>query len=204
MKPTYRFLFAPVSAALIAMSIVLVPSPAMADAVEEAVREIRSLYNTIEGKRLRSAKIEFETQDEPIFGTLTRYYDGVDLVKAHLSYGVGDHGATDAYFYYRGGELFFVFASDGTWMFTGATLPNGESETIDAVTEHRLYLSGGRLVRHLTKEAKSKNPDQLKGLIAKAANVSGTDSERAQVLVDYGQRAYGVTDKASLGGLLSE
>lgn len=202
MKPTRRSRLAPAFAFVIAFA--LVAPGAFADPVEDAVKEIRALYNSIEGKKLRSEKIEFETQDEPIFGALTRYYEGTDLVKAHLFFGAGDHQATDAYFYYRGGELFFVFASDGTWRFTGTSLPNGESETIDTVTEHRLYLSGGRLVRHLTKEAKSKNPDQLKGLVAKAANLPGTDLERARVLITNGQRAYGTTDRDGLGALLTE
>lgn len=155
---------------------------------------IRALYNEIEGAKLRTKVIEFEAQDEPLAGTCTLHYQGDKVVKVHLAYGAGDHGASDEYFYYSGGQLFFAYASDGYWSFTGETLPNGESETIDSTTEHRVYVENGAVIRHLEKAAKSKKPEALKGLLAKAANAPSEDADRAARLVKRGGKARSVQD----------
>jgi len=168
-----------------------------AQSVEEKVTEIRARYNTVEGAKLRTKAIEFEAQDEPLSGTCTLHYQGDEVVKVHLAYGAGDHGASDEYFYYTKGVLFFAYASDGSWGFTGATLPNGESETIDTVAEHRVYIENGSILRHLEKKATSKKSAELKGLLAKAPNSPGADPERAGQLLQHGLRAVGIHDAAS-------
>lgn len=172
-----------------------------AEPVEEKIREIRSLYNTIESAQLTSRKVEFEGQDEPIVASCTTYMRGEEVVKVHLSHG-GDHFASDEYFYYRGGELAFVYATDGSWRFTGETLPNGEGETIDGVVEHRVYVEGGAILRHLTKEASSKKADEVGALLAKAENRPGTDAERAASLVARGKSAAGIRTGADVGKVL--
>lgn len=161
-----------------------------ADPVEDKVKEIRARYGEIEGAKLRTRAIEFESQDEPLSGTCTLFFQGDEIVKVFLSYGAGDHGASDEYYYYKGGELFFVYASDGYWRFTGETLSNGESETIDSAVEHRVYIDQGRIIRHLSKEATSKNPAALKGLLAKAENRPSADADRAGWLLRRGLRAH--------------
>lgn len=181
----------------------LLASAAAADPVEAKVSAIRALYNEIEGAELRTKRIEFESQDEPLSGTCTLHYRGDELVKIHLAYGFGDHGASDEYHYYDRGSLFFVYASDGSWGFTGQTLPNGESETIDSVTEHRLYLGDGTILRHLEKKASSKNPASLKGLLAKAANGPAQDASRGIQLVRHGQRAVAIRDAAGAIAVLT-
>jgi hypothetical protein len=167
-----------------------------AQSVEEKVAGIRARYNAIEGAKLRTKAIEFEAQDEPLSGTCTLHYQGEELVKIHLAYGAGDHGASDEYFYYTKGVLFFAYASDGSWGFTGATLPNGESETIDTVVEHRVYVENGAILKHLEKTASSKKPAELKGLLANAPNAPGSDTERAGNLLQHGLAAMGIHDAA--------
>jgi hypothetical protein len=174
-----------------------------AQSVEEKVTEIRTRYNAIEGAKLRTKAIEFEAQDEPLSGTCSLHYQGDEVVKVHLAYGAGDHGASDEYFYYTKGVLFFAYASDGSWGFTGSTLPNGESETIDTVAEHRLYIENGTILRHLEKKATSKTPAELKGLLAKAPNSPGSDAERAGQLLQHGLRAVGIHDEGSALGVLA-
>lgn len=174
-----------------------------AQSVEEKVTEIRARYNAIEGAKLRTKSIEFEARDEPLSGTCTLHYQGDEIVKIHLFYGAGDHGASDEYFYYTNGVLFFAYASDGSWGFTGGTLPSGESETIDSVVEHRVYIENGTILRHLEKTASSKKPAELKGLLAKAPNSPGSDPERASELVRHGQRALRVHDAGSALGVLA-
>ncbi len=180
----------------------LFSSALQADPVEDQVKSIRARYNAIEGAKLTGTKVEFESQDEPVSGTCTTYAQGGAVVKVHLSWGAGDHGASDEYYYYDANGLFFVYASDGSWGFTGNTLPSGESETVDATVEHRVYLSGGQIIRHLKKEAKSTNPEALPGLIAKAPNLPVNDPERAAELLRRGQGAAWVKTPADLGALL--
>lgn len=175
-----------------------------ADPVEDQVKNIRARYNAIEGAKLTGTKVEFESQDEPVSGTCTTYAQGGAVVKVHLSWGAGDHGASDEYYYYDANGLFFVYASDGSWGFTGNTLPNGESETVDTTIEHRVYLAGGQIIRHLKKEAKSTDGEAVPGLIAKAPNLPANDPERAAELLRRGQGAASVKSPADLGALLMQ
>lgn len=176
-------------------------TPVRGDTVEERVKQIRSRYNEIESAKLKSRKVEFEGESDPITASCTTYVDGGEVVKVHLSWG-GDHFASDEYFYYSGGQLLFVYASDGSWRFTGETLPSGESETIDEVVEHRVYLSDGAVIRHLQKSASAKKADGIPALLAKAESRPGDDSERAATLVAHGRAAYSVKTGTDLGKLL--
>lgn len=175
---------------------------AHADSTEDAVSDIRARYNQIEGKKLRSEKIDFEATDGPGSGSCTRYYQGSELVKIHLAYSLGDHGGSDEYYYYTGGQLFFAFATDSSWAFTGKTLPNGESETIDSATEHRAYFVEGTLIRHLFREAQSKDPKSLNSLLNKLPNKPCPDADRAAGLSRNGNAAFLVKTPAALGELL--
>lgn len=173
-----------------------------AGSVEEKIAGIRARYMAIEGAALRSRTFEFKAPEEPLSGSCTRHYDGGDLVKIDLSYGLGDHGASDESFYYTKGVLFFAFASDGSWSFTGANLPSGESETVDRLVEHRVYVEDGAILRHLEKTVSSRNPAELGALLLKAPNVPGVDTERATELLRHGLEAVRVEDAASAIGLL--
>jgi hypothetical protein len=199
MKPQpLRFLSAFISLAVLAVS---GSNPAVGQTVEDRVKAIRSRYNEIESAKLKGRKVEFKGESEPITASCTAYVEEGEVVKVHLSLG-GDHFASDEYFYYSGGRLIFVYASDGSWRFTGETLANGESETIDEVVEHRVYLSDGAVIRHLQKSAGAKKADELAGLLAKMENRPGEDSERAAALVNRGERARSVKTAADLGQLL--
>lgn len=176
-------------------------SPARGDTVEERVKEIRSRYNEIESAKLKGRKVEFEGESEPITASCTTYTEGGEVVKVHLSWG-GDHFASDEYFYYADGQLLFVYASDGSWRFTGETLANGESETIDEVIEHRVYVSDGAVIRHLEKSASAGKADAIPALLAKAESRPGDDAGRAATLVEHGHAAASVKTAADLGKLL--
>lgn len=202
MKPC-QACFRSVLFSLIVHAILLaVPSTtARGDAVEDRVKEIRSLYQEIESAKLKGRKVEFEGESEPITASCTTYVEDGEVVKVHLSWG-GDHFASDEYFYYSDGQLVFVYASDGSWRFTGETLANGESETIDEVVEHRVYLSDGAVIRHLEKSASAKKADAIPALLAKAGNRPGDDSERAAELMAHGREACLVKTASDLGKLL--
>lgn len=179
-------------------------SPSRAADAEVIVKDIRERYNRIESAKLRPQEIEFTSDSDPVSGTFTRYFQGDSLVKIKLSYGMGDHGGSEEYYYYDQGELFFAFATDSTWGFSGETLPNGESGTIDTAIEHRAYFFDGSLVRHLSREVKSKDPAALSGLLKKATNQPSTDSDRASRLYSVGHGAYAATTGAAILQLLVE
>ena len=120
----------------------------------------------------------------------------------HLSRGEGDHGASDEYFYYTNGVLFFIYASEGSWQFTGSTLANGESETVDRVRESRIYIENGSVIRHLVKEVSASNPSELAGRLAKAENAPASDPEGAKEFLRRGLGAIGVRNASDLGRLL--
>jgi hypothetical protein len=175
--------------------------PAFGDPVEDRVKEIRSRYNEIESAKLKGTKVEFEGETEPITASCKTYFEGDQVVKVHLTWG-GDHFGSDEYFYYSGGRLIFVYASDGSWRFTGGTLANGESETIDEVVEHRVYLAEGTVIRHLQKSASSKKADEVASLLSKVENRPSDDTERAKELVAHGNAVYSVRTGADLGKVL--
>ncbi len=158
------------AAFLIFALVALVPYAGFADAIEDAVSDIRAKYNQIEGASLDTQVIEFEPDDDPSYGKVTKYFQNGQLVKAHYIFGQGDHGGADETYYYHNGQLFFIYIAQSSWRFSGKTSANGESETIDTLIEHRLYFSNGNLIRHLRKEVESTNYDALGSMIAKAPN----------------------------------
>lgn len=191
------------AAALLFTALALLAFSSSRAADEEAiVKDIRERYNRIEGAKLRPREIEFASDSDPVSGTFTRYFQGDKLVKIKLSYGMGDHGGSEEYYYYDQGELFFVFATDSAWSFSGETLPSGESGTIDTAVEHRVYFFDGSLVRHLSREVKSKDPAAVSGLLKKATNQPSTDSDRASRLYSVGLGAYVATTGSAILQLL--
>ncbi|MEM1443171.1 MAG: hypothetical protein AAGF67_12570 [Verrucomicrobiota bacterium] len=170
----------------------LTASVALADPVEDAVSDIRAKYNQIEGGKLDKQVIEFAPEDDPSYGKVTKYFQNGQLVKANYVFGAGDHGGADETYYYHNGQLFFIYVAQSSWRFTGNTLSNGESETIDSMVEHRLYFQNGNLIRHLRKEVESTNYDALGSLIAKAKNQPHQDPSMASAAKMRGFQIPGV------------
>lgn len=156
--------------------------PAKADWIEDAVKDIRAKYNQIEGWKKRSETIKFESDQEPLFGTLTKYYSGETVVKIEFSYTAGDHGGADESYYYDNGQLMFIYTADSYWSFTGNVQPDGQSETKDTLIEQRLYFAKNQLIRHLRKSVESTNPEKLKSLVSKAENQPYQDPDTANRL----------------------
>ena len=171
---------------------------------EEVVAGIRSKFNAIENASLKSETIRFAPQDDPMEGTLKRYFHNGELVKIDFSYTEGDHGGADETYYYSGGQLFFVFITDSSWGFTGKTLSNGESETVDTFREHRLYIAGNNVVRYLLKSASSNNPEGGPKALAKAENQEQSDPQFTTSVINRALKATNVTSSGGIEGLLSE
>jgi len=170
---------------------------------EDLITDIRSKYNAIENASLKSETIRFAPQDDPMEGTMKRYFSDGELVKISLSYTIGDHGGADETYYYSGGQLFFAFITDSSWGFTGKTLSNGESETVDTVSEHRMYFANGQLIRYLRKSVETKDPDGAAKALAKAENEPYTDPEFAQTTLRRAMGAPSVTSAAGIESLLT-
>lgn len=155
---------------LIPILVSLPLSCALADPVEDAVKDIRAKYNAIESASLETQVIEFAPDDDPSYGKVTKYFQNGQLVKANFVFGEGDHGGADETYYYYNGQLFFIYVAQNSWRFTGKTMANGESETVNSLVEQRLYFSNGSLIRHLRKEVESSNYEALASMVAKAPN----------------------------------
>ena len=190
--------------ALSILTIILSASVCSALPTEEIIKQIRADYNRIESASLKSESFKFAPSDDPMEGTLTRYYLNDELVKIRLSYIAGDHGGADETYYYDQGDLFFIYISESSWKFSGTPKANGESETIDTFRERRIYVSGNQPVRYLLKTASSKDPEAGPSVLAKAENQEQTDPVFTSAVINRAVKATNVMGSAEVEGLLFE
>jgi hypothetical protein len=181
---------------------ILTGLPAQADWVEDAVTQIRARYNEIEAASLRAESLSFEATDGPESGKLTRYYQGQELVKAVMSYSMGDHGGAEESYYYSQGQLCFVYAASSSWRFTGQTLANGESETADESAEQRIYFRDGQMIRDLLKVVQVPSGKSAAQLLKAAKNQPHSDPETESRVWRWGQGLPTVRTPQEVLGLL--
>ncbi|NNM28158.1 MAG: hypothetical protein HKO57_01440 [Akkermansiaceae bacterium] len=157
---------------------VLVAPAASADETA-AIAQIRSLYAKItEGEPVKTRKIEFELEDDPMEGTITRrdYKDGLSAIT--LTYVAGDHGGSDEHYYFdKDGGLFFVFVKDHHWQFAPGKTPD-KPTTVDTLTEARYYLAGDACLRVLKRSASGPDAEKLPAAVAKAEHKTVEPGER--------------------------
>jgi hypothetical protein len=187
---------------LAATTFLLTGLTAQADWVEDAVTQIRARYNEIEAASLRSGSLEFEATDGPESGKLVRYYQGQELVKAVLTYSLGDHGGAEESYYYSQGQLCFVYAVSSSWKFTGQTLANGESETVDESAEQRIYFRDGQMIRDLLKVVQVPSGKSAAQLLKAAKNQPHSDPETESRVWRWGQGLPMVSTPEEVLGLL--
>lgn len=167
-----------------------------ADWVEDAVKQIRSDFNATESANLTKKHIKLD--DGPEIAELTKYYKGDSLVKMVFTSG-GDHGAATDQYYFKNGQLYFIYQSQGYWSFD----PNGpEGTTIDTAREQRIYFSGNKVIRHLVKEVSSRDGNAIPKLLAKAPNKPTNDPEAAMGLSNAGYRLLSVNSQNQLEAYL--
>ncbi|MEC5126538.1 hypothetical protein VSU19_07255 [Verrucomicrobiales bacterium BCK34] len=176
----------------ICLSTIFLTSFATADSVETAVSQIRANYNATENAKLQSVIIKLDPDAETF--ELKKYFLNGALVKMVFISG-GDHGAyTDSY-YFKNGNLYFIYQSGGGWSFD----PNGpEGTTIDTGREQRIYFKDGQVIRHLVKEVASRDYNEITKLLGKAANKPVHQPEAANALMNAGYRLANVNTKADL------
>lgn len=167
-----------------------------ADWVEDAVKQIRADYNATESASLTKRTIKLD--GGPEVAELTKYYRGDALVKMVFTSG-GDHGAATDQYYFKNGQLYFIYQSAGGWSFDPS---GGEGATIDTGREQRIYFKDNKVIRHLVKEVKSRDGNMINKLLAKAANTPTNDPEGATALGNAGYRLLNVTNQQQLENFL--
>lgn len=102
----------------------------------------------------RSCASAFESQNDPISGTCTKYYLGQELAKVKVSYVMGDHGGSDEYFFKE------ASSSDASSM--RAMLKKIENQT--CMDQER----GIRLMRHAKGASAVQNSGELGRLLSES------------------------------------
>jgi len=150
---------------------------------------IRALYAKIDqGKPVKIETVSFADESDPLEGTLVRrsYEGGLSAIK--LSYVAGDHGGTDQSYYFKDGELFFIYTQDTTWHFApGST--DEKPKTVDTLIESRYYVRDGKVIQALQRSATTNEDKKLEELIAKVENKKLSGDPRGAKLI---KRAAGV------------
>ncbi len=129
--------------------------------VEDRVSQIRKWYAAIdEGQPVSMKTYELEVADDLFTGkaTVRHYADG--LASVTVDYTAGDHGGGTDHYYFRNGDLFFVYEVTDSWQFA----PGGTTEdpkTIDTRTERRFYYDAGSCVRQLERTVTGPEGDKL-------------------------------------------
>lgn len=118
---------------------------------KESISSIRERYAAVNKNlsKYRVVKKElsgFSTEG----GELVAYFDGASVVKIAATH-LGETGRSFEEFYYRGGELVFVFHRRETY---DAPMSGKVSKT----QEERFYFAGGRLIRWLDNRGRSVAP----------------------------------------------
>lgn len=180
-----------ISLSLALVALILTPI-VRADWVEDVVKQIRADYNATESARLTKRTIQFD--DGPEVAELTKHYRGDEVVKLVFSSG-SDHGAATDYYYFKNGQLYFIYQTAGSWSFD----PNGpEGTTIDTGREQRIYFHDNKVIRHLVKEVSSRDANAITGLLAKASNQTVNDPDGAVSLGNTGYRLLQVNNASQL------
>ena len=155
---------------------------------EDRLADIRKWYGQIQSAKPASKQeILFEAANEPLAGEMTvRKYAG-GLMAITLGYGAGDHGGADEHYYFRNGELFFIFVEESTWRFTGEEGADGNPKVHTTLRELRYYLDGGKCFRLLDRKIAGPSTDDLEKKLRKMAQKSLKPGDDAVEIIQRGQ-----------------
>jgi len=164
---------------------VLLPEPAELDepsplTAEERVDAIRDEYGRLQQEDHRERTVKWQAEDGPHEGEATIYSRGDALRAVRVDLFEGGHSYREIRYYYADGVPFFLFEKAGHWSFDGKR----EGDTIDRVTERRLYLSesGRRVVRQLEKSYEGRSEEDLQRAADEAVNRDVTGRHRGRAL----------------------
>lgn len=184
---------------LVAIALCAPVSSLIANDTEDRIQSIRAEYHATENAKLTAREISLDDGGE--LTKLTKYRDQEGEVVKMVFVSGGDHGGATDHYYFKDGELYFIYQSQSYWSFDPE---RGEGATIDTGREQRIYYAGDRVLRHLVKEVKTGKADAVATLLAKAENQSVEDPEAATGLRLAGYRLLKVEDRAGLERYLHE
>lgn len=178
------------------------PEPSAPLSENEAVAHIRERYqatmNDLSLDKLARQVVEFECEDEPLFGQTT-YFSNADgaLRMIENSYILGDHySVTDQYFL-EDGNLYFVYRVEGDWTFGDAP-----DATIDHTIEYRSYVYDQTLVRCLKKEysiaSNKENQPKPSAIPNEKTDCPSLDALKEKIVILEERRASAKTGKVLL------
>ena len=141
----------------------------------DPIEEIRELYAKTNATELTWTELKPPFEDEQ-GGTFKRGSADGKILKAVLSFNMGDHGGSTAEVYYdSNGAPVFLIHNNSFWRFSDEK----EGPTIDETTERRIYFQNGKIIRALEKEYTFTTEAEMKAAAAKAKNKTLTYSKQA-------------------------
>ncbi len=157
------------------------------------IEQIRAKYNATESAKLSKRTIKLDAPVEMV--ELVKFYDTDGILVKMAFTSSGGHSAGTDYYYVDRGTVYFVFSAGGYWSFD---FDGPKGTTVDTASERRVYYSGNQVIRHLLKEARSKDPDAITGLLKKAKNRAVSDVEAETILLSDAQHLLLVDTKKEL------
>lgn len=130
--------------------------------VEDIKREYGILNAELSKGKLDSAGFKYECDERS--GEVTFYSDKEGLKVVKHFYAEYSHFSSVENYFIKNGTPFFILKEDTSWNFDGGT-PE-KPETKDDITEQRIYLQNGKVIKCLEKnytvKSSGSNPDPAK------------------------------------------
>jgi len=146
--------------------IALVPVSSALAVVDEQIANIKQWYSVVEAeKNLKVTSFATDDKNEVNRATIKRYENTEGKVQKIYTEYSGQHGLDRTTYYFKDGELFFVYVSSNEWRFTGKKLPDGNAETEDIASQYRYYFHKGDCIKALEKRIALIGADELNELL---------------------------------------
>lgn len=132
------------------------------------IAKIRAQYQRIKTDSAKDKHQRLEAECDGLFGDIE--FQSQNGKIRMISYTSGsDHGAVTEEYYFQNDSLFFLFVSEGGWMFDSENTDSENPKTIDEITETRYYFHNNQIIRAIRKHAKEPT-EKVLDVLAKAKN----------------------------------
>jgi len=119
------------------------------DPIEEIKNEYSRLQEQLQAKKLTSAHLTYDCNEEPS-GEITFYTDKGEIKVIEHFYAEHSHFSASEKYFIKNGQPFFIFKEETVWNFDGGT-PE-KPITKDDITETRIYLQNEKILKCLEKK----------------------------------------------------
>lgn len=169
MKPVFLFSVGVILPALLlsgGMQPLQAQTQSSKDTAAAIVKQIRSEYEQINKAALTKKTVHWSTPDscQPAYmeGNITYFYKNNQLVKIY-SEGGEDHGEWKEEFYFREGQVFFIYQNNA---YGGAANP------VEFKYQNRYYFDKGKLVKTLQSKAEEQDSAAPARLVQQAIRLA--------------------------------